>query len=124
MSDRNAVELEVAVLHALVGEEAAVVAGLLSTYLNTLGQSASQLTAALAMRDSHGVCRAAHVMKSPSLCVGALLLGQLCGALEEAARAADWPRLDAVAPSFEPVLARTIRAVKLHIDVARRQVPA
>lgn len=48
-------------------------------------------------------------MKSPSLCAGALWLGQLCGAL--VSHAGDWRRVDAVASDFESVLARTICAV-------------
>jgi HPt (histidine-containing phosphotransfer) domain-containing protein len=124
MPDRTELDLDVAVLHALVGNEAFVVAGLLSTYLDTLASAAVQLRQALEARDAHGVHRAAHVMKSPSLCVGALPLGRLCAALEDAARNADWPRLDALAPAFEPALASTTRAVNAHIDAPAPQVPA
>jgi HPt (histidine-containing phosphotransfer) domain-containing protein len=124
MPDHTESKLDVAVLHALVGDEPAVVAGLLSTYLDTLASASAQLGRALAARDTDGVHRAAHVMKSPSLCVGALALGRLCDALESAAREADWPRLDALAPGFEPTLASTKRAAQAHIDVLAPQVAA
>lgn len=111
-------DLDVTVLHALVGDEPSTVAGLLSTYARTIASAQPEAQRAFDARDAAGVQRAAHLVKSPSLCVGAIPLGRLCAELEDAARCGDWSRVEALWPLFEPALRATARAAQMHIGAS------
>jgi len=98
--------LDVKVLVALVGDDAAVI----REFLHDFGTSATQI--ALELRNA---CRsgqplltaaAAHKLKSAARSVGALALGECCAAMEQAGKAGDTLLLRALLAQFDQELAR------------------
>ena len=91
----------------MTGGELDFVDELVDTYIEDGRNQVEGLRAALERGDTEALVRAAHSLKSSSVNVGALALGDRCRALEEAARAGAVPdaaeRIDAIASSFERV---------------------
>jgi HPt (histidine-containing phosphotransfer) domain-containing protein len=87
------------------------VAGLLTTWLRSVSGGEGALREGVARRDGARVRAAAHLIKSPSLSVGALALGLLCAQIEEAASRGDWPQLEALLPAFDSIYAQATSAV-------------
>jgi HPt (histidine-containing phosphotransfer) domain-containing protein len=110
-------DLDISILHGLVGDGPAIVAHVLTTYLRSILPAAVDLRAGMAARDGGCVRAAAHLIKSPSRCVGAVPLGELCEAMEQAASRSDWSLLEELFRSFDPAVERVERAVRQHIDV-------
>ena len=88
----------------MTGGEFDFVDELVDTYLEDGANQIAAMRTALDGGDTDALTRAAHSMKSSSLNVGALELGDLCRALEEAARngiVADGPeQVPAIASEF------------------------
>ncbi|HEX2754801.1 MAG TPA: Hpt domain-containing protein [Candidatus Limnocylindrales bacterium] len=70
----------------MTGGEMDFVDELVDTYLEDGANQIATMRAAVESGDAEGLTRAAHSLKSGSLNVGALELGGLCRALEEAGR--------------------------------------
>ena len=91
----------------MTGGEMDFVDELVDTYLEDGAQQVELLRDAAARGETTDLVRPAHSLKSSSLGVGALVLGDLARALEEAARAGAIPdafeRVDAIASGFERV---------------------
>jgi HPt (histidine-containing phosphotransfer) domain-containing protein len=91
----------------MTGGELDFVDELLDTYLEDGAAQVTALRAAAAAGDNEGLLRPAHSLKSSSLNVGALGLGELSRQLEEAARTgavphpAEW--VERVATGFDDV---------------------
>jgi HPt (histidine-containing phosphotransfer) domain-containing protein len=77
-------ELDLGVLRELVGDDEAVLHALLADFADSARKHAAELLAALGAHDAHAVNAVAHKLKSASRSVGALALGEACGALEAA----------------------------------------
>ncbi len=73
----------------ITGGDLAFVDELVDTYLEDGAAQLEALTDGLASGEPQALVRSAHSLKSSSLNVGALALGELCRDLEEAARTAD-----------------------------------
>ncbi|MDT4947335.1 MAG: hypothetical protein QOH14_4068 [Pseudonocardiales bacterium] len=71
----------------MTGDDQAFVDELIDTYLEDAADQLAALDAALDAGDAAALTRPAHSMKSSSLGVGALELGQVCRELEELGRA-------------------------------------
>ena len=71
----------------MTGDDQAFVDDLVDTYLEDGVEQLSALDAAVDAGDAAALTRPAHSMKSSSLGVGALQLGQVCRELEELGRA-------------------------------------
>lgn len=105
--------IEAAVFANLVemtGGEMDFVDELVDTYLEDGERQIDALNAAVAAGDIEALVRPAHSLKSGSLNVGALSLGELCRSLEETARAAGGlpdaaDRVTAIAAGFGDVRA-------------------
>jgi len=78
--------LDVGVLKKLVGDKEELILRLLTTYQESLATSCDKLLAAYDANDWEEIHSTAHTLKSSSRSVGALLLGELFAALEDAAR--------------------------------------
>ncbi len=92
----------------ITGGDLAFVDELVDTYLDDGAGQIEALEAALASGDAQALVRPAHSLKSGSLNVGALALGDLCRGLEEAARTVDpvpdaAERVAAIAAGFAEV---------------------
>ena len=114
--DGGGLALDVSILHALIGEDPDVVVQIITTYLGSIGPAAVELRDGVAKRDAKRVRAAAHLIKSPSLSVGALPLGHLCGALERAASDEDWQAVSVSFASFDSTVARLEHAARACID--------
>jgi histidine phosphotransfer protein HptB len=73
----------------ITGGDVQFVDELVDTYLDDGQTQVDALDAALAAGDVASMGRTAHALKSSSLSVGALQLGELCRGLETAARSGD-----------------------------------
>lgn len=98
----------------MTGGDLEFVDELVDTYLEDGRAQVEGLRSAIARGDGEAVVRAAHSLKSSSLNVGALGLGERCRALEEAARggpvqdAAD--QAAAIAADFDAVAGALLEA--------------
>jgi HPt (histidine-containing phosphotransfer) domain-containing protein len=110
--------LDVTCLKALVGDDPATVSALLETYLRSLEGSAASLCTGMSEKDPDKVRAAAHRIKSPSLSVGAIPLGELCQSLERAAGDAKWDRVATLYAGFAQAVDGVQRAARAHIATA------
>ena len=93
----------------MTGGDLAFVDELIDTYVEEGGRLVERLRIAAADASADELMRAAHSLKSSSMNVGALALGEQCRVLEADARAGDVPdaagRADEIAAGFEDVRA-------------------
>lgn len=108
-----AVVVDVRVLQALVGQNPAVVRGLLAEFQTSAAAIATALEAACAARQVLLVGQLAHKLKSAAYAVGALALGQRCAAMEAAGAAGDTQLLATLWPLF----ALELQAVHHYLEV-------
>ena len=103
-------------LVAMTGGELEFVDELVDTYLRDGAEQVTALQAALSSDDTDGLGRAAHSLKSSSLTIGALDVGEQARSLEEAARAGAVPdaaeRVAAVESAFTEARAALLEARK------------
>lgn len=111
--------LDLGVLKALVGDDRDKVRTLLITYLGSVTRLAPQLQNAVSEGDTRAVADIAHKLKSSSRAVGAMLLGDLCGEIENAGRAG---KRSALARHIE-VFAATLVDVETYIRAAVEEMP-
>ena len=106
--------LDVRVLESLVGGEPQVIAKLLQAFRLSAGKAATQMRVACSTRQAAEVATVAHRLKSAARSVGALHLGELCLAMEQAGQSgtletlADlWPRFEAEMAAVDECLGST-----------------
>ncbi|TAJ75987.1 MAG: response regulator [Gallionellaceae bacterium] len=100
------VPVDVNVLKALVGDDAATIAEFLHDFRLSAEKIAAELRAACATGQAAAAGALAHKLKSSARSVGALALGELCAEMERAGKADDTGALAALMPNFEGELAR------------------
>ncbi|MGE0808159.1 MAG: response regulator [Burkholderiaceae bacterium] len=103
----NAVDL--GVLKALVGEDPAVIGELLDEFKLSLAEAAGQMRVAVHAGRVSTVTAVAHKLKSSARAVGALQLGATCDRIEQAGRAGEVMRPEALLTEFERELAAVER---------------
>ena len=97
--------VDVSVLKALVGDDPTVVDELLQEFrLNARG-IAAELRRACAAGQATATGAAAHKLKSSARAVGALALGKLCDAMEQAGKTGQVEALTMLLPRFEEEMA-------------------
>ncbi|SFW22021.1 PAS domain S-box protein [Nitrosovibrio sp. Nv17] len=106
--------LDADVLKALVGDDPAVIAGLLRDFRASARDLAADLRNALLAEEAAPAAVAAHTLKSSARAVGALPLGELCAEMEALGRAGDLDAMRALLPRLESALA----AVDAHIEAS------
>ena len=94
------------VLKALVGDDEAMIREFLHDFRLSAAKIAAELRAACAAGETATAGAHAHKLKSSSRSVGALVLGELCAALEKAGKGGDAEALNVLLPQFEQELAR------------------
>ncbi|MBI5109042.1 MAG: PAS domain S-box protein [Rhodocyclales bacterium] len=104
--------LDVGVLGALVGDDPAVIHELLLEFRASATSIAAELSAACADGHAEAAGRAAHKLKSAARATGALRLGDICAAIEQAGRSGDRDLLAGLLTEFEGEMA----AVKAFLD--------
>ncbi|MBI5430824.1 MAG: PAS domain S-box protein [Nitrosomonadales bacterium] len=95
------IPVDVNVLKALVGNDEAVIRDFLRDFRNSAARVTIELRSACAQGNAAAAGAAAHKLKSSSRSVGALTLGELCAAMEQAGKAGDGKALTALLPRFE-----------------------
>ena len=100
--------LDVNVLVALVGDDPEIISDFLQDFNRSATQIATELTTACANGHLGQASAAAHKLKSSARTVGALVLGELCEEIEQAAMASKLEELTVLLPRFEVEIA-TIR---------------
>ena len=96
--------VDVRVLQSLVGDDMETVYEFLGEFLRAARQQAAEIVAACDADDRRGVESVAHKLKASSRSVGALALGELCAALEHAARAGDQDELRRQRAGFDEAM--------------------
>ncbi|WP_136256546.1 PAS domain-containing hybrid sensor histidine kinase/response regulator [Metallibacterium scheffleri] len=103
--------LDTSVLAQLVGDDPAVIADFLQDYQRSAQDMAMRIQSALALGDWKAVRDGAHKLKSSSLSVGALDLGDVCARLEHAGRMADAEAGQALASEFGNAMTGVLAAI-------------
>ena len=104
-----------AVMPGLMGGSAAMHHRLWAKFLTSARDHLQQIAIAAAQADARGVGIGAHTLCSSARTVGALGLGDLCAALEAAARAGDMAACSALAQELPLVFAAAAEAIEAHI---------
>ena len=93
--------IDVSVLAALVGDDPEIISDFLQDFRRSATQIATELKMAFTAGQATQVSALAHKLKSSARAVGALELGELCAAIEQAGRAGQLEILVALMPRFE-----------------------
>ncbi len=93
--------VDVRVLGALIGHDEAVMREFLSDFRLDAGNIALQLRVACGQGQAKSAVALAHKLKSSARSVGALALGALCAAIEQAGQDQDVAKLTTLLPQFE-----------------------
>jgi PAS domain S-box-containing protein len=83
----EALPLQVATLHRLIGEDPAMILEFLQDFLVVMRAASKEINAVYAAKDIPAIATIAHRLKSSARSVGALHLGDLCAELENATKA-------------------------------------
>ncbi|MFT5482488.1 MAG: signal transduction histidine kinase/DNA-binding response OmpR family regulator [Halieaceae bacterium] len=99
--------VDVSVLEELVGDDPEIIDELLQIFRTSSATTASELRAACHAKKAKKASEAAHKLKSSARSVGAIVLGELCEAMEQAERGDDTSITDLMVllPSFNAELA-------------------
>ena len=98
------VAVDVNVLKALVGDDETIIRDFLHDFRASAANIAAELKVACAGGQAKQAGALAHKLKSSARSVGALALGELCAAMEQAGRDGDMTALAALLPGFEQEL--------------------
>jgi len=98
------VPVDVNVLKALVGDDETIIREFLHDFHSSADKIVTELRAAYAQGNMATVGAAAHKLKSSARSVGALALGELCAAMEQAGKAGEDGTLAVLLPRFEQEL--------------------
>jgi two-component system sensor histidine kinase/response regulator len=99
------VPVDVSVLKALVGDDPAMISELLHDFRLSATGIAAELRSASAAGQARASGAAAHKLKSSARSVGALALGELCEAMEQAGNTGQVEALTVLLPRFEAEMA-------------------
>jgi CheY-like chemotaxis protein/HPt (histidine-containing phosphotransfer) domain-containing protein len=99
------VPVDVNVLKALVGDDPAVIREFLHDFRVSAAKIATELKTACENRLAAQAGALAHKLKSSARSMGALALGELCAAMEQAGKSGDTEALMVVLPKFEMEMA-------------------
>jgi signal transduction histidine kinase/DNA-binding response OmpR family regulator len=97
--------MDVNVLKALVGNDPVVIRDFLRDFRNSAAKIAAELKAACNGGHTVQVSAQAHKLKSSARSMGALALGELCAAMEQAGKSGQIETLSALLPRFEAEIA-------------------
>ncbi|MCG6966282.1 MAG: EAL domain-containing protein [Chromatiaceae bacterium] len=98
-----------------------VLARLARLFLDNAAQLTAALREAASRQDIQAVAQSAHVLKSASANLGALVLSRHCAAIERAARAGQIEQFDTLLREFEPVASAATHSVECLLTTEVRQ---
>ena len=104
--------LQVQMLEALVGSDPQVIEEFLREFHASARQLGAELVAAGSAGNAADAVRIAHKLKSSARAVGAVLLGELCVAIETVGKANDAAAIQALLPEFESALAAVMQEIR------------
>lgn len=104
------------VLCQFVGDDAAIINGFLKEYIISADAIGKSISEAIGKKDWQVVGELAHRLKSSSLTVGALLLGELCSSLETACNEAEFELAMSLAASFSENWTCTMKQIRRHVS--------
>jgi PAS domain S-box-containing protein len=99
------------VLSALVGNDAAVIEEVLTAFRESATLSGAEMTQGIATGAAQATSDAAHKLKSAARAIGALRLGDLCARIEETAQARKAGELKALLPLFQAEWAAVLQSL-------------
>jgi PAS domain S-box-containing protein len=98
--------VDIKVLAGLIGNEPAVIREFMNDFSSSSTQITDELRTTFAAGDTRATGALAHKLKSSARAVGAMALGELCAAMEQAGKANDAASLVLLLPRFEAELLR------------------
>ncbi|MHB8786487.1 MAG: PAS domain-containing hybrid sensor histidine kinase/response regulator [Thauera sp.] len=98
-------------LPGLIGDDATIIEEFLGDYRDSARETAREIRAACDAGNWRRVGDHAHRLKSSSRSVGAMHLGNVCAALEQAGRDGDGPRAEGLVADLEAALNGTLQAM-------------
>ncbi len=98
--------VDISVLKKLIGDDEAMIREFLGDFRVSMTEIAVELRAACAAGQAATAGTLGHKLKSPARSVGALALGELCYAMEQAGKAGDLAACTALLPGLEQELVR------------------
>lgn len=101
--------IDLSVLIRMVGDDLADQRRWLNKFLDRARTTVAEIDAAHALGETPRVGELGHRLKSPARSVGALALGELCQALEEAGKAGDGELVETLIPRLGPLVAELSR---------------
>ena len=114
-ADGAGAEVDLGVLRRLVGDDPGVVREMLRDYLASAQEQAGLLRLAYHRGDPRQVGALVHKLKSASLAVGALELGELCAAMELPTQT-DFDTVENDHARFNRVFDATVAGIKAHLE--------
>lgn len=87
-------------LPALLGRDPVRLCRVYRLYLDTCAKSMAKMEAVVSRGELVAIKASAHTLKSSSYMVGAIVLGDLCASMEDAADCGDVKRMEALLPSL------------------------
>ena len=111
-SAENDEVIDLSVLAGILGDNTELMQDIVAEYLVNARGVGQELKDGIAAGAAASVASAAHRLKSSSRTVGALPLGELCAALEQAARRHDQPRQVELYVQVQQQLERVLRALE------------
>ena len=100
------------VLSEMFGDDQALTRAILDQFRRSAAPYMTELDTAIATRSTAGVGALAHKLKSSSRTVGAMPLGDLCEALEQAAQDQQWPAIESLQREVQQMLQRVLAAIE------------
>jgi CheY-like chemotaxis protein len=102
----EALPLQVATLHRLIGEDPAMILEFLQDFLGVMRVASKEINAVYAANNIPAIATIAHRLKSSARSVGALHLGDLCAELENATKAGGLEPLSQVLQEYNAASAK------------------
>jgi len=109
--DAKSPPVDLDVLSALVGNDAAVIEEVLTAFRESAALAGAEMTRSIAAGAAAAASDAAHKLKSAARAIGALRLGDLCERIEALATAEKAGELKALLPLFDAEWAAVLRSL-------------
>ena len=123
-ADESSPVLETQVLQRLIGDKKQMMIELLGAYRLSAMRSSEEILRAARLADWAGVGAGSHKLKSASRSVGASALGELCEIMEAHGRSSDESAMNALLPTFEPLVQETLKRIELEMETLAAAGPA
>lgn len=100
------------VLTEMVGDDPALHKALLSQFVPQTSDIVAEVDAAFADNSAEAVGALGHKLKSSARYMGAIALGDICEALQNAGEADDWAEIQKLVPQLHDVFDQTVASIE------------